>query len=200
MIAPGDDRLDRQIAFLREVDRLKSVERRTRTIGGARRENSAEHSWHLALSVLVLAEHAESSRLDLGRALRMALLHDLVEIDAGDTFVYDASAMETKADRERVAAERIFGLLPPDQGNELRALWNEFEAGETPEARFASAVDRWCGVFQNVANAGGTWREHGIDADQVRARNRSISEGAPALWSRVDAWIETVCEKPASNA
>jgi len=185
-------RLARQIAFLREADRLKGIERRTRILGGMRRENSAEHSWHFALAVLVFSGHPRMASLDTDKAIRMALLHDLVEIDAGDTFVYDREAMATKRARESAAAERLFGLLPPDQETEFRALWEEFESGDSREARFAAAIDRWSGVFQNLGNAGGTWREHGIDADSVRARNRAIEEVFPELWEIVDAEIGEV--------
>jgi len=183
------DRLARQLAFLAEVDRLKGVERRTRTIGGERRENSAEHSWHLALALLVLAEHAPPG-VEILRAVRMALIHDLVEIDAGDSFVYDESAMGDKREREIAAAERLFPLLPLEQAEEMRRLWDEFEEGATPDARFAGAIDRFCGMLLNWHNAGGTWREHGVSADQVFHRNSPIGEAVPVLWACCSGWID----------
>lgn len=187
-------RLDAQLAFLQEADRLKSVLRMTSLIGGARRENSAEHSWHFALMALTLAEHA-AAEIDLCRVLRMALVHDLVEIDAGDAFVYDAAAMDGKAERERAAAQRLFGLLPPDQAADYHALWDEFEAQETPEARFAAAVDRLCGMLPNWRNDGGTWREHAVSAERVRARNAPIGDGAPRVWQTARGWIDAAVER-----
>lgn len=178
----GDDRLARQIGFLLEADQLKQVERRTRVIGNHRPENTAEHSWHLALFALVLAEHADDP-VDLARVLAMVVLHDLVEIDAGDTFAYDDGAHDDKAEREAAAADRLFGLLPDDQGRALRALWEEYEAAETPDARFAMAVDRLQPVLVNAANGGRTWREHGITPDRVLARNAAIAQGSSRLWA-----------------
>ena len=187
---PGDasERLRVQVEFLAAVDALKSIERRTRLIGGARRENSAEHSWHLALALLVLREHAPEG-VDLARVLSMALVHDLVEIDAGDSFVYDRVAMADKRDRELAAAARIFALLPSEQGAQFRALWDEFEAGETAEARYAAAIDRFCGMLLNWRNDGGTWREHDVTASQVLARNRPIEFGAPLVWQMGWEWV-----------
>ncbi|HEX8673323.1 MAG TPA: HD domain-containing protein, partial [Longimicrobium sp.] len=152
-----EDRLSRQLAFIVEVDRLKGVLRQTSLIDRSRRENSAEHSWHLAMAALALAEHAPADT-DLLRAIRMVLVHDIVEIDAGDTFCYDDGAHLDKEARETLAAERIFGLLPPDQADEMRALWDEFEAGETPDARFAVALDRLQPLLVNFNSDGGTWK------------------------------------------
>lgn len=184
-------RLDQQVTFLLEADRLKQIERMTKILGESRRENSAEHSWHLALFALVLAEHADDA-FDLSRAITMLLLHDLVEIDAGDTFAYDDAAYETKADRERAAADRLFGLLPDDQGSWLRELWDEFEAGETAESRFANAVDRLQPLLLNHANNGGPWREHGISRERVVARNSPIGAGSSRLWSFAQDRIDEV--------
>jgi putative hydrolase of HD superfamily len=176
------NRLEQQIAFLREIDRLKSVLRRTALIDRSRLENSAEHSWHLALMALVLAEHAPQST-DIGRTVRMLLVHDLVEIDAGDTFAYDVDAHHDKAAREEAAADRLFALLPPDLDAELRALWDEFEAGATREAKFANALDRFSGLLQNWGGGdGGTWRAHAVSREAVLRRMEPIREGAPALW------------------
>ena len=175
-------RLDQQIAFLKEIDRLKSIERRTALIDRSRLENSAEHSWHLAVTALVLAEHAPAGT-DTLHAMRMLLVHDLVEIDAGDTFAFDLTANQDKAAREAAAADRLFALLPPDLETELRALWDEFEAGETPAARFAVALDRFAGLLQNWGGAdGGTWRQHGVTRDAVLQRMAPIRGAVPTLW------------------
>lgn len=179
-----DDRLAAQLAFLLEADRLKQVERRTSIVGGARRENTAEHSWHLALFALFLGEHAEE-RVDLARVVAMLLLHDLVEIDAGDTFGYDEVAHLDKEEREQAAADRLFGLLPPDQGRWARALWDEYEAVATPEARFALALDRLQPVLLNLANDGGPWREHDIDKARVLRRNGVIADASTRLMDEV---------------
>jgi putative hydrolase of HD superfamily len=184
-------RLDQQIAFLLEADRLKQIERMTKILGGSRRENSAEHSWHLALFALVLCEHADEP-LDLARAIAMLLVHDLVEIDAGDTFAYDDAGYETKAAREEAAADRLFGLLPDTQGAQLRALWDDFEAGESPEARFANAVDRLQPLLLNHANQGGPWREHGISRERIVARNSPIAAGSAQLWALAQDRIDQV--------
>lgn len=183
------DRLARQLAFLVEAHRLTGVERRTRVAGGHRLENTAEHSWHLALLCVVLGEHAPPG-VDLGRVLPMLVLHDLVEIDAGDTYIYDPAGQAGRLDRERVAAERIFGLLPPDQGHPYRELWEEFEARETPDARFAAALDRLAPFLLNLEHQGGSWREHGVTAPQVRANLAKVGEGAPELAPFVSAAIE----------
>lgn len=188
------DRLTQQLAFLVEADRLKTILRRTSLVGEERKENTAEHSWHFALMALTLAEHAVEP-IDLTRVLKIALIHDLVEIDAGDSFVYDTAAMEDKAEREQAAAERIFGLLPPDQAAEYRALWDEFEEQETPEAKFAAAVDRVCGMMPNYKNQGGSWKEHAVTARQVTQRNEPIGKGAPAVWEVTQGWIAEAVEK-----
>lgn len=181
MIDGMDPRLARQLAFIQELDRLKGVLRQTRVLDGARQENSAEHSWHLALCGAVLAEHAPPGT-DLGRVLRMVLVHDVVEIDAGDAFAYDVAVNVGKEEREMLAAERIFGLLPDEQAAELRDLWMEFEAGTTPDARFAVALDRLQPLLLNFAGRGGSWRYHAVTVDRVRVRMAPIEEGAPTLW------------------
>jgi len=183
------DRLRDQVGFILEIDKLKGVVRRTYLVDGSRRENSAEHSWHVAVMAAVLAEHADEP-VDAGRVARMLLVHDVVEVDAGDTFVYDPAGSESKAERERAAADRIFGLLPPDQGGALRALWEEFEAGSTPDARFAAALDRMMPVLHNLHTGGRAWRENGVTADMVLARNRRIAEGSRALWEYLRGEIE----------
>jgi putative hydrolase of HD superfamily len=187
-------RLAQQIAFITEADKLKTVLRKTKLINGERLENSAEHSWHFALMALTLTEHAATG-IDTYRVIRMALLHDLVEIDAGDSFVYDAAAMEGKAEREQAAADRIFGMLPADQAESFRALWDEFEEQQTPEAKFAAAIDRLCGMLPNYKNQGGSWKEHGISATRVTARNAPIADGSSTLWEMASQWIQEATER-----
>lgn len=189
MTAHPADRLDRQFSFIREIDRLKTVLRRTSLIDRSRRENSAEHSWHLAAMALVLAEYAPPG-VDMTRVVEMLLVHDIVEIDAGDTFAFDPVANVGKAERETAAANRIFSLLPDDLARSLRARWDEFEADETPSARFANALDRLQGlVLNDAAGDGGTWRLHGVTCTQVLARMAPIETGAPALWPVVLAAV-----------
>lgn len=172
--------LDRQLSFIVEIDRLKGVLRQNSLANGSRRENSAEHSWHVALLALILAEYA-AAPIDIGHAVRMLLIHDLVEIDAGDTFAYDAQGISTQRQREQAACERIFGLLPPAQAQDFRTLWEEFDAGETPEARYALAVDRLMPMIHNALTEGSAWRANGVVASQVRHRAESITRGAPEL-------------------
>ena len=176
----SDDRLASQLEFLLELDKAKMVIRRSYLTDGSRRENDAEHMWHLALFVLVLAEHADEP-IDVVRVLKMVLVHDIVEIDAGDTFLYDDHLRASKVERELAAAERLYGLLPGEQGAELRAIWEEFEAKSTPEARFAASIDRLEPVLLNLANEGRTWREHGLTADRVRQANAGIADGSRRL-------------------
>jgi putative hydrolase of HD superfamily len=186
-------RLEQQIAFVREADKLKTVNRQTLLTDASRQENDAEHSWHLALMALVLGEYAGSAGSDainLLKVVRMVLIHDLVEIDAGDTYCYDEAGYADKAQRETTAAERIFNLLPPDQAAELRALWDEFEASESPEAKFANALDRLQPLMHNVFTNGQMWKKHGIVKSQVIGRNRKIADGAPDLWTFARNLIE----------
>jgi putative hydrolase of HD superfamily len=183
------ERLAAQLRFVLEIDKLKTVLRRTRILDQSRRENSAEHSWHLGMMALLLAEYAPAG-IDLGRVIRMVLVHDLVEIDAGDTFCYDDAAVLDQHDRERLAANRLFALLPADLAVELRGLWEEFEARASSEARFAGALDRLQAVLQNYNTGGGTWREHGVSRDQVLARVGPIGDGAPELGQYVRALVD----------
>jgi putative hydrolase of HD superfamily len=175
------ERLGQQIGFILEIDKLKQVFRQTYLLDESRKENDAEHSWHFAMLAVLLSEYANEP-IDLLKVVKMALVHDLVEIDAGDTFLYDEAGNADKAEREQKAADRIFGLLPSDQGDELRALWDEFEAKETPEARFAGAIDRLQPMLHNLNTKGRAWRDHGIRADQVLERNRVIADGSSELW------------------
>ena len=177
------ERLEQQIAFVREVDKLKTIHRQTLLTDASRQENDAEHSWHLALMALVLGEYANGGGVDLLHVIRMVLVHDLVEIDAGDTFCYDDAGNADKGQRETAAAERIFNLLPPDQAKEIRSLWDEFEAAESAEARFANALDRLQPLLHNVFTDGRMWQKHGIVKSQVLGRNRKIGDGATDLWT-----------------
>lgn len=184
------DRLEAQFAFLNEADRLKSVLRATTLVDGSRVENSGEHSWHLALYALVLADQAGPG-VSIDRVIRMLLIHDLVEIDVGDVPIHaqngQAHASAATMAAEARAADRIFGLLPPDLGNDLRALWEEFEAAETPDARFAKSLDRVQPVMANLQSGGGTWVTYAVTFDQLESRvGAKIARGAPALWD----WIK----------
>jgi putative hydrolase of HD superfamily len=187
-------RLQAQLRFIIEIDKLKRVLRRTTLMDATRNENSAEHSWHLALMAVLLEEYVPE-RADLGRVVRMVLVHDIVEIDAGDTFCYDPEANLDKAERERLAAERIFGLLPPDQAHELKALWEEFEEARTADARFANALDRLQPLLHNLHTGGGTWRIHGVARDQVLARMQPIRVAMPALWPFVEESLARAAEE-----
>ncbi len=179
--ASSTSRLERQVRFLLELDKAKSVLRRSYITDGSRLENDAEHMWHVTLAALVLAEHA-AEPVDALRLACMLAVHDIVEIDAGDTFIYDTVGRADKLERETRAAERLFGMLPDDQAAELRALWDEFEARETPTAKMAAALDRLLPVLMNRATGGRSWAEHGIVAGQVFELNSQIKQGSPALW------------------
>lgn len=188
------ERLESQVRFILEVDKLKEIFRQTVCTQSRRAENDAEHSWHLCLAVIVLAEHANAPGLDVLRVLKMLIIHDLVEIDAGDTFAYDTARMAGQHEREALAADRIFGLLPPDQCAEFRALWDEFEERRTPESRFAAAIDRFQPVLLNCSTEGSAWRRHGVTADRVIARNSHIAEGSADLWEKAAAMIRQAVE------
>jgi 5'-deoxynucleotidase YfbR-like HD superfamily hydrolase len=177
-----DARLRRQLTFLIEADRLKTVLRQSPLAAAERRENDAEHSWHLALMVVVLAEHADE-HIDVGHTIELVVVHDLVEIHAGDTPLYDTAMAAGQRERETAAAELLFGLLPADQAARVRALWDEFEAEQTPEARFAKAVDRLEPLLLNWMARGGTWRTPGVTADDSRARKAAIGRASASLWA-----------------
>lgn len=188
------ERLQRQLQFIAEVDKLKSVLRRTSPIGAKRRENSAEHSWQVILCALMLREHA-NEEIDLLRVLTMLAVHDVVEVDAGDTFHYDKASRADLAEREAAAAERLFGLLPPDQAQEYRTLWMEFESQESAEARFAVAVDRFSAFIMNHHNGGGTWVEHNVAAEQILDHNKHIRNGSLPIWEAVEAIVNEALSK-----
>ena len=187
-----EERLAQQIAFLVEADKLKNIIRRTPLVDSSRRENSAEHSWHLVLAAMVMREYI-SEECDLLRALELMAVHDLVENDAGDTFAYDAADQMTKAVREVAAADRIFGLLPAGQASYFRALWEEFEAQETVESRFANALDRFQPLLQNANSGGGSWQAHSLTRDQVLTRMAPVENVLPRLWPTVLEIVDSFC-------
>ena len=187
-------RLEQQMEFIQEIDKLKEIYRRSYLLSTNRYENSAEHSWHVAIMTLILSEYAEGE-INAGRVVEMLLVHDIVEIDAGDTFCYDQEGMQSKQAREKKAADRIFGLLPEDQGKRLFAIWKEYEAGETDDARFAVAMDRVMPLLHNLGTEGKSWRENGIVKDQVLNHNSRIGNGSSRLWEHVKAKITEAAEK-----
>jgi len=189
LVGPVWQRLQRQLGFIVEIDKLKQVLRQTPLMDGSRRETDAEHSWHIALMAVLLAEHAASPDLDLLKVVKMLLLHDLVEIDAGDTFCYDSGAVTSQDEREALAADRVFGLLPADQAAEFRALWEEFEARQTPEAAYAAALDRLQPLLHNYQAGGGTWLLPGVTAEKMRARKAPIEAGSPILFEFVQGLL-----------
>lgn len=191
----AEGRLERQIRFILEIDRLKTVVRQTLLTDRSRQETDAEHSWHLALIAVLLSEYAAEGGIDVARVVKMALVHDIVEIDAGDTYCYDDKGAIDKPARERAAADRLFALLPEDQCREMRALWEEFEARKTAEAKYAAALDRLQPLLQNYATGGAMWRKHGVGAEKVLERNRHIGEGAPELWKYAENLIRSAVEK-----
>ncbi|MBC7953338.1 MAG: HD domain-containing protein [Rhodospirillaceae bacterium] len=183
------DRLTRQLAFVLELDKLKTILRQTLLTDSSRQENDAEHSWHVAMMAVLLAEYAPEGADPLA-ASRMLLFHDVVEIDAGDTFIHDDKGNADKAAREQEAADRLYGLLPPDQATELRALWDEYEERATPTARFADALDRLQPIMNNFATQGGTWKPHNVTAGKVLKLVERIKAGAPALGEYAEGLVE----------
>ena len=184
------DRLDRQMNFILEIDQEKNILRQTHLSRGGRRENDAEHAWHMAIMTWLLAEYS-NQKIDVAKTMLMTLVHDLVEIDAGDTYAYDTAAKETEAAREQAAADRIFGLLPADQGSRLREIWEEFNAYETPEARFAHVMDNLQPMLLNNSNGGGDWKEHGIRRSQTEQRNALTHTGSEEIW----AYMKKILDK-----
>jgi len=189
----SDKRLNQQLDFLIEADKLKSTLRATSLCDGSRRENSGEHSWHIALYAMTLAEHSNRP-IDVSRVISMLLIHDLVEIDAGDVPIHSDYDVAQQEAIERAAADRIFGLLPDDQAGHFRAMWDEFEAAETDDAIFAKSIDRVQPVISNLETGGGTWNEFNVTADQLESRvGAKVCRGAPAVWkllqSRINLWF-----------
>jgi putative hydrolases of HD superfamily len=182
--------LTRQLTFLREIDRLKTVVRQSPLLDRSRRENSAEHSWHLAMYAMLLHEYA-AERVNVARVIQMLLLHDIVEVDAGDTPIHSALSKQDQAELEEKAAARLFGLLPPVQGGALLDLWHEFENAETDDARFAKALDRFQPLLVNIFTGGGTWSDHSVTQQQVMERyGPVIARGAPELWAVCEQWVQ----------
>lgn len=174
--------INKQIDFIKEIDKVKYIQRKTCLFNSNRHENDAEHSWTLALLVLVLAKHANED-IDVLKVLKMVLLHDIVEIDAGDTFLFDTKKEHDNTKEERKAAQRIFGMLPKDQAEEFMAVWEEFETGDTPESRFARAIDNLEPMLQNASNHGGTWAEFDVSYERVFARKEKIRHGSEKVWA-----------------
>jgi putative hydrolase of HD superfamily len=174
-------RLEKQLSFIRELDKLKKIKRRTYLLDGSRTENSAEHSWQVALMVLLLLEHGEGERLDSLRAVKLMLIHDIVEIEAGDTYLYDEQASLSQPEREETAAHRLFGLLPEDQRREMEELRREYEEGTSAEAAFARSIDRFQPFYHNFLTEGRAWREHGVTSDRVKKMSAAIGRGSKTL-------------------
>lgn len=188
------EQLQKQIEFIHEIDKVKYIQRKTRLFNSNRTENDAEHSWHLALMAVVLSGHS-NQKIDLLKVIKMLLIHDLVEIDAGDIFLYDTSVSHTNTEAELSAAKRIFGLLPSEQADELILIWKEFEAGETAESKFARAMDRFEPLLQNRSNNGGTWKEFNIPYEKVIEKKSIINEGSQVLWNYAKNLIDNSVEE-----
>lgn len=182
------ERFQKQIDFILEADKEKNIFRQTHLSGHGRRENDAEHAWHMAMMIYLLKEYSNEP-FDVARAMMMALIHDVVEIDAGDTYAYDEAGLATQREREEAAAERIFGLLPDDQRDELRGLFEEFEAYETPESRFAHVMDNFQPLLLNDSNDGGDWKEHEVCKSQVMKRQSKNQLGSELIWGYVENLI-----------
>ncbi len=176
------EHLLKQVAFIHEIDKVKYILRKTKLFNSERNENDAEHSWHLAIMAIILAEYANEP-VDILKVVKMLLIHDVVEIGAGDIFLYDTAISHTNTEAEQKAAERIFGLLPAEQSAELIALWNEFESGITMEAKFARAMDRLEPLLQNISNGGGTWKEFDVRYEKVLEKKSVIAKGSEYLWA-----------------
>ena len=187
-------RLEQQLQFIIEIDKVKNIFRQTYLSDGKRKENDAEHSWHIALMAVLLQEYAED-KVDVGRVVPMLLVHDLVEIDAGDTYAYDETAKQTQHEREQAAANRIFGLLPEEQGRWLLTLWEEFEAYESADAKYAHLLDNLQPLLLNDASGGKSWREHGVYQSQIYKRNERIPEISQVVWEKMQEIVEKNIEK-----
>ncbi|NLY77774.1 MAG: HD domain-containing protein [Tissierellia bacterium] len=188
------DRLNKDIQFILELDKMKSILRQTSLIDGSRNENDAEHSWHIAVMAMVLSEYA-NKEIDICKAIKMLLVHDIIEIYAGDTFCYDTEANKSKKERELEAADRIFGILDQDKGRKIRELWEEFEEMKTDEAIFAAAMDRMQPLFSNYYSGGGTWKKYNVKREQVYKRMEPIKYASKQLWEFTVSMIEDAIEK-----
>lgn len=188
------EKLEQQIRFLLELDKQKEIGRQTYLASGSRKEGDAEHAWHLAIMAFLLADYA-NEKIDILKTMKMVLLHDVIEIDAGDTYAYDTEGQKTKRLREEKAADRIYGMLPEEQKAEYRALWEEFEAGETPEAKFANTLDNIQPVLLNHASGGRSWREHDVKKSQIMGRNKKTHEGSEVLWEYIRNIIDKNIEQ-----
>lgn len=188
------DNLLKQINFIKEIDKLKYIQRKTKLFNSDRNENDAEHSWHLAMMTIVLAEHSDR-KIDVLKVLKMVLIHDIVEIDAGDTFIYDTAKNHTNTDEEFLAAQRIFGLLPKEQAEAFIAIWQEFEEGMTDEAKFARSMDRFEPLLQNTSNNGGTWKEFNVPFQKVYDKKKAIQNGSTLLWEYAENLLNESVDK-----
>jgi len=188
------DNLLKQISFIKEIDKIKYIQRKTKLINSDRPENDAEHSWHLAMMTIVLAEHADTP-VDALKVLKMVLIHDIVEIDAGDTFIYDTTKSHSNTEQELKAARRIFGILPPEQANEMIDIWLEFENGLTAEAKFAKSMDRFEPLLQNTSNMGGTWKEFDVDYKKVYEKKVVIKDSSASIWEYAENLIDESVDK-----
>lgn len=188
------ENLLKQIQFIKEIDQIKYIQRRTKLFNSDRPENDAEHSWHLAMMAMVLSEYSNEP-VDVLKVVKMVLIHDIVEIDAGDTFIYDTQKNHSNTEEELLAAKRIFGLLPKEQAEDFIAVWEEFEAGETHEAKFARAMDRLEPLLQNTSNNGGTWKEFDVSFETVFQKKRIIKEGSDTIWNFAEQLLNESVEK-----
>ena len=189
-MAAENERLQKQIAFIKEIDKVKNIFRQTYLADGTRKENDAEHSWHIALMVVLLKEYV-SEDVDVAKVMTMVLIHDLVEIDAGDTYAYDSEGAKSKREREVKAADRIFGILPADQGMYFRELWEEFEAYETPDAKYAHLLDNFQPLLLNDASGGRSWNEQGVHKCQIYKRNEKVQETSQEIWNTIQEVVES---------
>ena len=188
------DNLIKQVSFIKEIDKLKYIQRKTKLFNSDRNENDAEHSWHLAMMTIVLAEHSDKP-IDVLKVLKMVLIHDIVEIDAGDVFLYDTTKNHTNTDEELIAANRIFGLLPAEQAEEFITIWKEFEDGITDEAKFAKSMDRFEPLLQNTSNNGGTWEEYNVPYQTVYEKKKVIKNGSTNIWNYAENLINESVDK-----
>ncbi|MEA5257919.1 HD domain-containing protein [Arcicella aquatica] len=188
------NQLLKQIEFIKEIDKLKYIQRKTKLFNSDRNENDAEHSWHLAMMVLILAEHSNAP-IDILKVLKMVLIHDIVEIDAGDTFLYDTTKNHVNTEEELIAAHRIFGILPENQAQEFISIWQEFEEGKSNEAKFAKTMDRLEPILQNISNKGGTWAEFNVSYDTVIEKTKGMVKGSTTIWEYTENQLHEAVDK-----